>query len=211
MTAEDTPVIRIEHEGRVYRWERPGSAWPGHVSFVALRGPEVVLGDRYAREGIERSYACRLEDLLEGCFGEQLVEQLGEAVHAEVLAEVRHQLGPDDASTPDAAAAQAPEAQAGPQAPPAPADAPPEARAPEPAASEGAARVRVTLSACPSVDLALIVALRAITRGPVADLLPALQAPPCVLAAELPRAQGEAIARRLRSLGATVELGSVTN
>lgn len=237
MIAEDTPVIRIEHEGRVYRWERSGSAWPGHTAFVALRGREVVLGDRYAREGIERSYACSPEDLLAGCFAEALVEQLGQAVYAEVLAEVRHQLGVSPGS---AAAASAPKAastsktaspaasasvgstpkaasSAAASSSAASSSAASSSAAVEPVSADSAgstadeptARVQVVLSACPTVDMALVVALRAITRGRVADLLPGLQAPPHVVAVDVPRAEGEAIAQRLRSVGATVDLGPV--
>lgn len=176
------------------------------------------MGDRYAREGIERSYACHLQDLLDGCFGEQGAEQLGPAVWAEVLAEVRYQLGITDAEVRASLEATSPEAGSA------------EARASEVAAeptvsSETAATerssetvsterssatsVQVVLTACPSIDLALVVALRAITRGSVADRLPRLQAPPHVVVADVPRPRGEAIAGRLRSLGATIELRPV--
>src|SRR5690606_38542323 len=63
----DDGVTRWQHEGRVFRWQRAGSAWPGHVAFVALRAGEVVLGDRYAGEGVERTYTCEPQALLEGC------------------------------------------------------------------------------------------------------------------------------------------------
>lgn len=162
------------------------------------------MGDRYAREGIERSYACRLHDLLDGCFGEQGAEQLGEAVWAEVLAEVRYQLGitgtaarprpePTSPKAGSPEVSEATESKASSQTPTA-----------EPSS---ATSVQVVLTACPSIDLALVVALRAIIRGSVADLLPRLQAPPCVVVADVPRPRGEAIAGRLRSLGATVALG----
>lgn len=199
MTAgSDNPVTRIEHEGRVYRWQRPSSAWPGHTRFVAIRGSEVVLGDRYAREGIERSYACSLQDLLDGCFREQLVEQLGESVHREVLAEVRHELGFAADTSTERADAVDDSADAEPRSTAEPAAAP--------AASESSAQVSVVLTAVPSIDLPLVVALRSIGRAPVAALLPALQDPPCVLASDVPRTEGEVIARRLQPLGATVEL-----
>ncbi|MCA9709144.1 MAG: hypothetical protein KDK70_25090 [Myxococcales bacterium] len=233
MTAgSDNPVIRVEHEGRVYRWERRGSAWPGHTCFVVLRGAEVVLGDRYAQEGIERSYACQLHDLLEGAFDEPLRSQLGEDVRLEVLAEVRHALGLRPASTAATKPTEAKSAEAKPVAKPAePAEAKsaakpvakpaePKPTAPKPtaasakpqpaaASAESSARVCVTLTACSAIDLPLVVALRAITRGPVGPRVAALQQLPAVLAADVPRAEGEAIAQRLQPLGATVELQPV--
>lgn len=197
----ENSITRVEHEGRVYRWERQGS-WPGHTSFVALRGAEVVIGDRYAKDGIERSYTCHPQDLLDGLFDEAIDLQFGEAVRQEVLTAVRAQLGPAAApkivepqDTAEAEAVPAPEPEAAPEP----------AATPE-AAAESSARVSVTLTACPSLDLPLVVALRRITRAPVAERLSALQAPPCVLVPDVPRAEGESIAQRLRALGATIEL-----
>lgn len=94
-------IERLRHDGRVHFWSKRGSTsgasastpWPGHTTFVALRGGQVVLGDRYAGEGIERTYACDLHALLEGCFQELVEQQLGSQVLAELLAEVRRELG----------------------------------------------------------------------------------------------------------------------
>ena len=105
-------IERLRHDGRVHFWSTRGStrgsnqasrsgasasapaaSWPGHTTFVALRGGQVVLGDRYAGEGIERTYACELPALLEGCFQELVEQQLGSQVLAELLAEVRRELG----------------------------------------------------------------------------------------------------------------------
>lgn len=86
-------IERLRHEGRVHRWSRKRSAWPGHTTFVALRGGEVVVGDRYAAEGVERTYACELAALLEGCFQDIVAQQLGPRVLEELLAEVRRELG----------------------------------------------------------------------------------------------------------------------
>jgi hypothetical protein len=90
---DEDGVERLQHEGRVFRWGRRGSAWPGHTTFVAIRAGEVVVGDRYAGEGVERTYACHPQALLEGCFQALVTEQLGPRVLAELLAEVRRELG----------------------------------------------------------------------------------------------------------------------
>ncbi len=179
-------------------------SWPGHHCFVALLGAEVVIGDRYARDGVTRSYSCRPEDLLEGCFNEQLSEQLGAEVLAEVLAEVRHQLGITDraeANDPGESVTAEPIAES---------TAEPESPAePQPAADlSNATRVRVAVTACPTVDLSLAVALRGLTRAPVAELLPRLRTLPCVIAPDVPRADGESLAQRLRDLGVTVQLSA---
>lgn len=91
-------VERLRHEGRVHRWSRQSPAWPGHTTFVALRGGEAVLGDRYATEGVERTYACDLRSLLDGCFHGMVAEQLGARVLEELLVEARRELG-EGAST----------------------------------------------------------------------------------------------------------------
>jgi hypothetical protein len=101
-------IERLQHDGRVFRWsrrsahERSGqtAAWPGHTTFVALRGGEVVVGDRYAGEGVERTYACDLPSLLDGCFQALVAEQLGTRVLEELLAEVRRELGVHGSSGP---------------------------------------------------------------------------------------------------------------
>jgi hypothetical protein len=86
-------VERLRHEGRVHRWSRRSPAWPGHTTFVALKGGEAVLGDRYAGEGVERTYACDLRSLLDGCFHSVISEQLGARVLEELLTEARRELG----------------------------------------------------------------------------------------------------------------------
>lgn len=86
-------VERLHHEGRVHRWSRRSPAWPGHTAFVAIKGGEAVLGDRYAGEGVERTYACDLRSLLDGCFHAVIGEQLGARVLEELLAEARRELG----------------------------------------------------------------------------------------------------------------------
>jgi hypothetical protein len=86
-------VERLRHEGRVHRWSRRSPAWPGHTTFVALKGGEAVLGDRYAGEGVERTYACDLRSLLDGCFHSVIGEQLGARVLEELLTEARRELG----------------------------------------------------------------------------------------------------------------------
>lgn len=88
-------IERLRHDGRVFRWSRRWSreGWPGHTTFVALKGGEVVVGDRYAGEGVERTYACDPASLLDGCFQELVAQQLGPRVLEELLAEVRRALG----------------------------------------------------------------------------------------------------------------------
>ena len=86
-------IERLFHDGRVHRWSRKVSGWPGHTTFVALKGGQVVMGDRYAGEGVERTYACDPASLLEGCFQELVSQQLGPRVLEELLAEVRRELG----------------------------------------------------------------------------------------------------------------------
>lgn len=135
---------------------------------------------------------------------EQLSEQLGPEVLAEVLAEVRHQLGIADASKatsdpsePVAAEPASVESEPSPPAEPSPV-----------ADLSTATRVRVAVTACPNVDLSLAVALRGLTRASVAELLPRLRTLPCVIAADVPRADGESLAQRLRDMGATVQLSA---
>lgn len=86
-------IERLRHEGRVHRWSRRSPAWPGHTTFVAIKGGEAVLGDRYAGEGVERTYACDLRSLLDGCFHSVIDAQLGARVLEELLAEARRELG----------------------------------------------------------------------------------------------------------------------
>jgi len=237
----ENSVTRVEHDGRVYRWERPGGAWPGHTCSVALLGREVVMSDRYAGDRVTRSYRCTPEDLLEGCFHAEITEQLGGTVLLEVLAEVRHQLGlpaelgapsrgasarpgptpapaPGPANAP-AKAASGPESGAPAPAPPPPPLQPASASAPASAPESApqvtatgpdaaAARVSVTLVACPPVDLAVAMALRAVTRASVSELLPRLRALPCVLLPDVSWAEGEAAAQRLRERGLTIELSA---
>ena len=93
MNPRDDDIERLLHEGRVHRWTRQRPAWPGHSTFVALRGGKVVVGDRYATEGVERTYDCDPASLIEGAFHEIIGEQLGKKVLEEVLAEVRRDLG----------------------------------------------------------------------------------------------------------------------
>jgi len=266
-------IERLLHDGHVHRWSKRSSAWPGHTTFVVLRGGQVVLGDRYAGEGIERTYACELPALLEGCFQELVGQQLGAQVLAELLAEVRRELGvpattgasPKGAgpstknahepatsaaarttSPPVATEAGKPAVAApGASAPVAPAAVVPAAVAPVPAPAPGpspskavsapstprsaaaaserpstpastatsttveptsAARVDVTLVACPGVSLPLAVALRGITRTPVRELLGRLRSLPCRVAAGVPREQAEGLMARLAELGAEVRL-----
>ncbi len=124
MDEREDGIERRRHDGRVYRWSVKG-AWPGHTAFVALRGGQVVVGDRYEGEAIERTYACDPAALLEGCFQELVAQQLGARVLAELLAEVRRELGAG--APPDAGAGAA--ASTGDQARPS-AAARPEARPP---------------------------------------------------------------------------------
>lgn len=93
MTAREDDIERLLHEGRVHRWTRRRPAWPGHSTFVALKGGVVVIGDRYAAEGVERTYDCDPASLLEGMFHDVIADQLGKKVLEEVLAEVRRDLG----------------------------------------------------------------------------------------------------------------------
>jgi ribosomal protein L7/L12 len=209
-------VERLQHEGRVFRWGRRGAAWPGHTTFVAIRGGEVVVGDRYAGEAFERTYACQPQALLEGCFQELVREQLGPRVLEELLAEVRRELG---ARSPDAGAvntqpagSQAPVA-ARPALAPAPSpESPPKAVSARleavavPEVVDATARVDVAVVACHAVDLALAVALRGITRAPVPELLGRLRSLPCTVLSGVSRAQAEGVRERLAELGAAVEL-----
>jgi hypothetical protein len=128
-------IERLLYDGRVHRWTRKSEGWPGHTTFVALKGGEVVMGDRYAAEGIERTYSCDPASLLEGCFQEIVAAQLGARVLAELLGEVRRELGA--ASSTRAAAPillpPAPAPAAPPKPTPAPAPAPPKAEEAKPA------------------------------------------------------------------------------
>ena len=93
MDEREDGIERLRHEGRVHRWSRRSRSWPGHTTFVALKGGEAVLGDRYAGEGVERTYACDLRSLLDGCFHSVIGEQLGARVLEELLPEARRELG----------------------------------------------------------------------------------------------------------------------
>jgi ribosomal protein L7/L12 len=205
-------VERLQHEGRVFRWGRRSSVWPGHTTFVAIHGGEVVVGDRYAGEAIERTYACHPQALLEGCFQALVREQLGPRVLEELLTEVRRELGgrsPDvGAVDTQPAGSQAPAA-----APPVRPLAPPQEAVSAhleavavPSAADATTRVDVAVVACQAVDLALAVALRGITRAPVSELLGRLRSLPCTVLAGVSRAQGEGVRERLAELGAAVEL-----
>ena len=221
-------IERLLHDGRVHRWARSRSAWPGHTTFVALKGGEVVVGDRYAAEGIERTYTCDPASLLEGCFQDLVAAQLGAKVLAELLREVRRELGaaeaiPLPASSRAAEAIPLPASSRVAEAIPLPASSrvaeaiplpassrvaeaiPAPATPPKPAAS-GEARVDVAVVACHRIGLPLAAALRAITRSPVKDLLARLQALPCRVASGLTREQAEGVAARLTGLGAEVQL-----
>jgi hypothetical protein len=231
-------VERLRHEGRVHRWQRRGSAWPGHTAFVAIRAGEVIVGDRYAGEGIERTYACHPQALLEGCFQALIGEQLGADVLAEVVVEVRRALGPlalpaspaakepakpQVASTPaitktahqdlqdgsaasvtapTAAAVATPAEHAGSKAPAA------AARTQQKVVSEHSAAgpVDVAVVAFRALDLPLAVALRAITRTPVQELLGALGRLPCTVLTSVSQAEAEGVQQRLAELGAEVRL-----
>lgn len=212
----DDGVTRWQHEGRVFRWQRAGSAWPGHVAFVALRAGEVVLGDRYAGEGVERTYTCEPQALLEGCFHAQVTAQLGASVLQELLAELRRELGGEvaQAETPR----EEPRRQAEPTATePTTAEASPASivaerspnavRSSSPAVvSEHAEGVDVEVVTCASVGLPLLVALRGITRAPVQELLERLRTLPCTVLAGVGRAEAERAAEQLSALGAAVQL-----
>lgn len=216
-------IERLQHEGRVFRWGRRGPAWPGHTTFVTLRGGEVVMGDRYAGEGVERTYACHPQELLDGCFQALVSEQLGPRVLEELLAEARRELrvpqaakqavatGPRQAVVAKPAVAADKTQPAGAQAPIA-APLPPmavSARSVAVAATgavDASARVDVAIVACRAVDLPLAVALRGITRTPVQALLGRLRSLPCTVLAGVSRAQAEGVRERLAELGATIEL-----
>lgn len=228
-------IERLRYDGRIHRWSRKVagpvagqvSGWPGHTTFVALRGGAVVVGDRYAGEGIERTYACDLASLLEGCFQDLVAQELGPRVLEELLAEVRRELGV--AAGPVSKPPQAPPAVVGASAPahaptPAKVDSapskpvPPVAAASErpttpkptavstPAATPAGSHVDLTVVACPSVGLPLAVALRGITRTSVHELLGRLRSLPCRVVARVPREQAEGVAARLSELGAEVRL-----
>lgn len=194
----------------MHRWQRPGSAWPGHTTFVAIRAGEVVVGDRYASDGVERSYACEAPELLEGCFQALVAEQLGQGVLDELLAEVRHVLGME-------APAEAPPSVAPPSAAP-PSAAPPSAvegpaSEPKPAlvsmvvsAQTEPGRLDVTVVRCPSLSLPLAVALRGITRASVHELRQRLRSLPCRVLAGVLQAEAERARAQLLALGAAVEL-----
>ncbi|MCX4243697.1 hypothetical protein [Paraliomyxa miuraensis] len=220
---EDDGITRWRHDGRVYRWQRPGPAWPGHTTFVALRGGEVVVGDRYAHDGVERSYACEPRELLEGSFGELVAEQLGRGVLEELLAEVRSLLGVDgrvDVRPPSAPRRAAASPSPSPSAPARSAREPASGLATEPApepqskASPDAAVVSaqtetsldVTIVGCPSVSLPLAVALRGITRASVRDLVQRLRTLPCRVLAGVGQVEAERARAQLVAAGATVEL-----
>ncbi len=226
-------IERLRHEGHVHRWSRPDPQWPGHTSFVALKGGEAVLGDRYAGEGVVRTYACDLRSLLDGCFDVVIGEQLGARVLEELRAEARRELGEgaatgtknlrEAAASGGAAGSSAPASEPSPakvvSARPAPAQTAsvaPErpsaavsvanSQSPVTAPATGAARVDLTVVACQSVGLPLAVALRGITRAPVQDLLGRLRSLPCRVAAGVPREHAEGLAARLSELGAEVRL-----
>lgn len=223
---DEDGIERLRHDGHVFRWsKRHAAGWPGHTTFVVLRGGEVVVGDRYASEGLERTYACELAALLDGCFQEQVAQQLGPRVLEELLAAVRRELGitTPAAASPRAAGpatkttktaqepAKGPPAAAGALAPvPAPSppvavSAPPKpSERPSPPVSEPG-RVDVAVVAC-RVSLPLAVALRGITRASVQELLGRLRSLPCRVAAGVPREQAEGVAARLTELGAEVRL-----
>jgi hypothetical protein len=227
-------VERLRHEGRVHRWSRRSPTWAGHTTFVAIKAGEAVLGDRYAGEGVERTYACDLRSLLDGCFHTVIGEQLGARVLEELLVEARRELGEGPATatsgaTPSGAAsgASAP-ASASPPAkvvsarskpgsvtvpserPSAPSTAAPSTVATTTAAASGrpvpGTPCELTVVACRSVGLPLAVALRGITRTPVHELLGRLRSLPCRIAAGVPFEQAEALAARLTELGAEVRL-----
>lgn len=215
----DDGITRWQLDGRVHRWQRPGSAWPGHVTFVALRGGQVVLGDRYAGDGVERTYACEARELLEGCFHAQVTEQLGARVLEELLAEVRRELGVSAAGPARSRAAEAPQSTAKPQtAAKTPANEPEPRSAPSPAsAASGAAApatdvsaqtetVDVTVTACATASLPLVVALRGLTRAPVGELLSRLGRLPCTVLAGASRAEAERAREQLCAHGVSVAL-----
>lgn len=217
-------IERLRYDGRIHRWSRKVAAWPGHTTFVALRGGAVVVGDRYAGEGVERTYACDLASLLEGCFQDLVAQQLGPRVLDELLAEVRRELGVAAAVVGASAPAPAPapskvvSAPSKPVATAAAASKPAAAAVstPKPAAAAAAVStpgptpaggpVDLTIVACPSVGLPLAVALRGITRTSVHELLGRLRSLPCRVAAGVPREQAEGVAARLSELGAEVRL-----
>ncbi len=213
-------IIRIEHAGRVYRWQRSGRAWPGHTTYLAIRVNEIILGDTYADEGIEQTYSCHPGDFLDGCFHDLVRADFGDDALGEIIAEIRATVHvperdrvarrvkdearaattravAEEKSADDKASAIAGSAPAG-------SERPGEHRpAGKPVAG---ATVSVALTGCKRVDLPLIAALRAITRGPVKKLLDQVGRSPCILASDLPVAEGEVIKQRLGELGATVEL-----
>lgn len=217
MGEREDGIERLRHDGRIHRWSREGSLWPGHTTFVALKGGQVVMGDRYAGEQVERTYACDPASFLEGCFQDLVAQQLGSQVLEELRAEVRRELGVG-ASAP--VAAKVVSAPAKPVATaPAPSERP---SAPKPAAvstplqpvtvaaspSPASGPVDLTVVACARVGLPLAVALRGITRTSVHELLGRLRSLPCRVAAGVPREQAEGVAARLSELGAEVRLSA---
>lgn len=213
ITEGEDEIERLRHEGRVHRWSLERSAWPGHTTFVALRGGEVVVGDRYAAEGIERTYACDMASLLEGCFQDLVAQQLGPRVLEELLAEVRRELGMAEPKVGAPAPAAAPAAAKVVSAPskPVPVAAPvvaPPAAPTTPGPTPAGGPVDVTVVACPRVSLPLAVALRGLVRTSVHELLGRLRSLPCRVAAGVPREQAEGMAARLTELGAEVQLSA---
>lgn len=203
-------IDRWWHQGRVHRWSRDGSAWPGHTTFVAIRGGEVVVGDRYAGEGIERTYACHPQALLDGCFAALVAEQLGGRVLEELVAEVQRELG---VGSRVAEAAKRPETAAEPASPSIVEEAAPSKVVFAPAQAVRAAsvaaaadRVDVAVVACATVSLPLAAALRGVTRAPVKELLARLRQLPCTVLVGVSPVDAEHARVRLTELGATVEL-----
>lgn len=196
-------IERLLHDGRVHRWTRRRPAWPGHTTFVALKGGQVVLGDRYAGEGIDRTYACDPASLMEGTFQDLIRDQLGAEVLAEVLAEVRRDIGDAPAAPP-------------PPAPPPPPPASPSVALPAPVkraidpvvrdARQAPPRVDVVVVTCDAIGLPLVVTLRAITRSPVKELLSGLRSLPFHAVKGVSRDHAEALAARLGDLGAEIQI-----
>lgn len=219
ITVGEDGIERLRHDGRIHRWSREGSRWPGHTTFVALRGGQVVMGDRYAGEQVERTYACDPASLLEGCFQDLVAQQLGPRVLDELLSEVRRELGVGaSAPAPVRAPAKVVSAPAKP-VPAAPAASerpstpkPAAVSTPQPvtvaASPSPAGPVDLTVVACSRVGLPLAVALRGITRASVHELLGRLRSLPCRVAAGVPREQAEGVAARLSELGAEVRLSA---
>ena len=204
-------ITRVDDRGEIYHWEHARSRWPGHRSYVALEGLEVVVCDDFGR-ALRQTDSCHPRAFLNGCFHGVIRARHGQAVLDQVIKAVRARgvgLDAEAASPPPSLIWSRPPL---PQAYPdlngvhPPSHTSPTTHAASPPVPVDAARVDLYLTGAEKMDLTLFMALKGITGLDTADLRRQVTRLPLKLLDDASRSTAQSLLARLTKLGARLSM-----